>query len=222
MLLTFSGLDGAGKSTQICLLVDWFKNQGSKVDCLWARGGYTPGFESLKRILRLLIGKRLPAQGKSLSRQKKLEQSWVAKLWLTLAIIDLIFFWGGYLRFQRLRGHVVICDRYLEDTKLAFKQNFPQVNFENMLLWRLMKMITPTPDVSILLWVPVEKSVERSLFKNEPFPDDLQTLEWRLSSYLDEKQFPSNEFKKIECSDDVEVVNKKITLEVQYFLGNKT
>lgn len=221
MLLTFSGLDGAGKSTQICLLVDWFKNHGSKVDCLWARGGYTPGFESLKHILRLLIGKALPTQGKSVSRQKKLERPWIAKLWLTIAIIDLIFFWGGYLRFQRLRGHVVICDRYLDDTKLDFKKNFPQINFETMFVWRLVKWITPTPDVSILLWVPVEKSVERSLFKNEPFPDDIQTLQWRLSSYLDENQFPSNQFKKIECSDDIEAVNKKITLELQSFLGNR-
>ncbi len=221
MLLTFSGLDGAGKSTQICLLVDWFKNHGSKVICLWARGGYTPGFESLKRILRLLIRKGLPAQGKSVSRQKKLEQPWVARLWLTLAIIDLIFLWGGYLRLQRLRGHVVICDRYLDDTKLDFKQNFPQINFESMFVWRLMKWIIPKPDISILLWVPVEKSVERSLFKNEPFPDDPKTLQWRLSSYLDENQFPSTKFKKIESSDDVKAVNKKITLEIQSFLGNK-
>ena len=221
MLLTFSGLDGAGKSTQICLLVDWFENNGNKVNCLWARGGYTPGFESLKRILRLVIGKNLPAPGKSVSRKKKLARPWVAKLWLTIAIVDLIFFWGGYLRFQQLRGHVVICDRYLDDTKLDFKQNFPHVKFESMFVWRLMELIAPKPDVSILLWVPVEKSIERSLSKSEPFPDDPHTLEWRLSSYLDENQFPSTKFKKIESSDDVKAVNKKITLEIQSFLGNK-
>ena len=97
MLLTFSGLDGAGKSTQIRLLVDWFENHGNKVDCFWARGGYTPGFEILKRLLRLLIGKGLPARGKSLYRKKKLEIPWVAKLWLIIAILDLIFFWCTYV-----------------------------------------------------------------------------------------------------------------------------
>ena len=54
MLLTFSGLDGAGKSTQINLLVDWFEKRGNKVSCLWARGGYTPGFEILKRFALFL------------------------------------------------------------------------------------------------------------------------------------------------------------------------
>jgi len=220
MLLTFSGLDGAGKSTQISLLVDWLENNGSKVVCLWARGGYTPGFERLKRIFRLLMKQSLPAPGKSVSRKKKLAQPWVAKIWLTFAIVDLIFFWGVYLRFQKLRGHVVICDRYLDDTKLDFKQNFPHVKFESMFVWRLMKLIAPKPDISILLWVSVKKSIERSLLKSEPFPDDPDTLKWRLSSYLDENKFPPSKFKKIECSNDIKTVNKKITLEVKSLLGN--
>ena len=218
MFLTFSGLDGAGKSTQINLLVNWFEQHGNKVNCLWARGGYTPGFEILKRFLRLLLGKGLPAPGNSTSRKKKLARRWVAKLWLTIAISDLIFFWGVYLRLQRLKGHIVICDRYLGDTRLDFKQNFPHVKFESMFIWHLMNWLIPKPDMSVLLWVSVKKSVERSLLKSEPFPDNPRVLEWRLSSYLDENQFPSSEFKKFECSDSIESVNKKIILEVQSFL----
>ena len=218
MLLTFSGLDGAGKSTQINLLVGWFEERGNKVSCLWARGGYTPGFEILKRILRLILGKNLPAPGNSIYRKKKLARQWVAKLWLTIAILDLIFFWGLYLRFQRLKGYVVICDRYLDDTKLDFKQNFPHVKFENMFVWHLMQWLIPKPDMSVLLWVPVKKSVERSLLKNEPFPDSPQVLEWRLSSYLDDSQFPSSQFKKIECKENIKIVNKTIIRQVECFL----
>ena len=218
MFLSFSGLDGAGKSTQIGLLVDWFEKHGKRVNCLWARGGYTPGFELLKRLLRILLGKGLPAPGNSISRKKKLAQSWVAKLWLTIAILDLIFFWGVYLRLQRMKGYVIICDRYLDDTRLDFQQNFPHVKFENMFLWNLMNRLVPEPDMSILLWVSVKKSVERSLFKDEPFPDDSQILAWRLSSYLDENQFPSGKYTKIECSDNIETVNKKVVREVLSFL----
>ena len=221
MLLIFSGLDGAGKSTQINLLVDWFEKRGNKVSCLWARGGYTPGFEILKRFLRLLLGKGLPTPGKSISRKKKLARWSVAKLSLPIAILDLIFFWGVYLRLQRLKSHIVICDRYLDDTRLDFKQNFPHVKLESMFIWHLMNWLIPKPDMSVLLWVSVKKSVERSLLKNEPFPDSPQVLKWRLSFYLDENEFPSRQFKKIECEDNIEIVNKNIIREVEFFLESK-
>ena len=221
MLLTFGGLDGAGKSTHINLLVDWLESHGCKVDRLWARGGYTPGFELIKRFLRNLLGKRLPAPGKTVSREKKLARLWVAKLWLTIAIIDLILFWGVFLRFQRFKGHIIVCDRYLDDTRLDFKQNFPHVDFEEMFIWQLLEWMIPRPDVSFLLWVSVNESIERGLLKNEPFPDDSKTLEWRLSSYMDQKQFSSNKYLKIECSDDLGIINKKITQEVQTFLDGK-
>ncbi len=218
MILAISGLDGAGKSTQIELLDCWFEKHGKRVKCLWARGGYTPGFDMLKRFLRLLFGRALPTPGNSKYREKKLARRWIAKIWLTIAILDLILFWGVYLRLQRLKGYVVICDRYLYDTRLDFKQNFPHVKLEDMLIWHVMSWLVPKPDLSFLLWVPVDISVERSLYKKEPFPDDRQVLKWRLAAYLDETQFPSSDFEKIECGGNIQSVSKRILRKVQFFL----
>jgi len=211
MLLVFSGTDGAGKSTQINLLQKYHFADQQRVICIWARGGYTPGFEAIKKLVRIMLGRRLPPSGNNSSRAQSLSRPHIARLWLSIAIIDLFFYWGIYLRFQRLLGRVVICDRYIDDTRLDFKRNFTNIIFEKSLLWKMLEWTVPKPDASFLLWVPVEVSIKRSLEKNEPFPDDEDTLRWRLQSYMDESLFPSNRYVRIDCQQDVETISSQIT-----------
>ena len=59
-LIVFSGVDGAGKSTQIELLEIELGEQGRSFVRCWARGGYTPLFTFCKRLLRRASGTRLP------------------------------------------------------------------------------------------------------------------------------------------------------------------
>lgn len=214
MLITFSGLDGAGKSTQIQRLEQWCERNNKKVVCLWARGGYTPGFEWLKKMLRLFLGRRLPPPGTSAVRLEKLARPRVARIWLGLAMVDLMLYWGIYLRYQRLRGRAVICDRYLDDTRLDFRRNFPAILFERSVLWRLLTWITPRPDASFLLWVQVAESLRRSREKGEPFPDDEPTLAWRLAAYMDETLFPDSRYMRLDCSLSVDTVAAKIVARV--------
>lgn len=194
-LIIFSGTDGSGKTTQINLLSDAISTErGFKVSYMWARGGYTPGFEFLKKIIRFLGGSKVPANGKSEQRDKVFSNDFIKYLWLNIAILDLIFFWALYLRINLLLSKVVICDRYISDTKLDFQLNFPNVDFENYLLWRVLKFVSPVPKVYFFLWVPVEISLKRSLEKNEPFPDNEEIYHARLNNYFSplffEKQSP--------------------------------
>ena len=55
MIITVSGLDGAGKSTQTDKLIQRLEQEGFKTRYVWARGGYTPGFEMFKRSLRFIF-----------------------------------------------------------------------------------------------------------------------------------------------------------------------
>jgi len=187
-IVVFSGMDGAGKSTQIELLRSHLSANDKEPVVLWSRGGYTPGMNWLKSLLRSLLRKgpsksALPAAGPSQARTQAFTRPLVRKVWLSLAIIDLLLLYGVWLRWKKLRGQVVICDRFLDDTALDFELNFPTETVPQWLLWRMLEKFTPTPNAAFLLTIPVKESKRRSIEKQEPFPDSEETLEKRLSEY---------------------------------------
>ncbi|MCP4357182.1 MAG: hypothetical protein GY796_04075 [Chloroflexi bacterium] len=184
MLIVFSGLDGAGKSTQIELVLADLRTQGINPVYLWVRGGYTPLFNAAKSVLRRLSGGRIvPPSGQSATRTKAMRQSWKRRLWLWLAMLDLIVVFGVQIRWWRWQGRPIICDRYIWDTLIDFRLNFSQEAVERWWLWRVLLQVTPIPDVAFLLLIPVEESVRRSQLKNEPFPDAPDVLAVRLVQY---------------------------------------
>lgn len=214
MLIVFSGTDGAGKSTQIEKLSNKLTLDGKQTVYLWSRGGYTPLISYFKKIVRKLLGNKLPKAGQSKNRDVMLEKKSVSSIWLFLAIVDLILLYGIYVRFLRVTGKVVICDRYVQDTYLDFKNNFPNGFNSESLLWKFLKFLAPEPNVSYLLFVPVKVSQERSLLKNEPFPDSEETLVFRLKNYLDENIFPSTKYIKIDCQKPIDEIHQEIIKEL--------
>lgn len=189
MIIVFSGVDGAGKSTQIERLERALVAAGRRPRRLWSRGGYTPLFNGLKSLLRRTSrGTAVPAAGPSAERTARLQRPWVRRLWLTLAILDLIWLYGVRLRWWRRRGQTVLCDRYLADTALDFKLNFPDEEVARWPLWRALARLTPQPDAAFLLLLPVEESLRRSREKNEPFPDSPAVLSSRLAVYQEQAE----------------------------------
>ena len=209
-IIVFSGTDGSGKSSQIELLKRFFENQGCKVQVIWARGGYTPLFSFLKKILRILLAKKIPKAGENHSRSKMLKKKSISSTWLTIAILDLFLFYGVYVRVLSFLNFIVICDRYIEDTEIDFNRNFPGIFNSESLLWKLLIWSLPTPRQSFLLYVPVDVSLIRSKMKGEPFPDTPETLAFRLKAYLDESIFPSDKYHKIDCQKPIESINSEI------------
>src|SRR4051812_20419538 len=76
-LVTFSGLDGAGKSTQIELVAASMRSSGYTVVRLWSRGGYTPIFESLKKAVRALSRSSIPKSGSVAKREQTFSRPFV-------------------------------------------------------------------------------------------------------------------------------------------------
>jgi dTMP kinase len=209
-MIAFSGLDGAGKSTQISLLRDFYRTEKIKTQMFWSRGGYTPGMERFKVLLRRLNNSAIPKErGLSSKRDESFSNGFIRKTWLTLAILDLIYYYAIYIRLVEFFGTVVICDRYLIDTSLDFKRNFPQENVNRWLIWRVLMRVSSIPKKHFILTISVKESKYRSTLKDEPFPDSEETLKFRLAEYL--KYGCNNKFVvEINCEKPIEIIHKQI------------
>lgn len=182
-LFAFSGLDGCGKSTQMEGLTNALKSEGLSPVRLWSRGGYTEGMLLLKRAARRAAGSRLPAPGPSKKREQALAKPWVAKVWLTLSMLDLIRLYGIRVRLWQWQGRPVICDRYLWDTLVDFAMAHPHIPVESNLLWRILVRTAPNPDRAFFLELDPETAEARALAKGDPFPEPLDARTRREALY---------------------------------------
>lgn len=197
MIIVFSGTDGAGKSTQIAMLNERLQATGRRTRVLWARGGYTPVMLAMKSVVLILLGRRGDTKGfdkdgsaKYVKRRAAMiRRPLVARVWLAAAIIDLILLYGIYVRLLSFADTAVICDRYIGDTRIDFEWNFADRFRPHGLLWRLLVLVAPKPAIHFVLAVPVAVSKERSRLKNEPFPDDEETLTFRYAKYHELAEF---------------------------------
>ena len=215
-VIIFSGLDCSGKSTQINFLERKFSRKNQKFFVFWSRGGYTPGFQKLKDILRFIIRKKLPKPGNSEKRDKAFSNPFIRKVWITFAILDLIFFYSLYLRFKYFFNYNIICDRYLMDTNIDFYLAYPTDKTDQWFLWRLLKFTAIKPNFHFVSTVPVSESIIRSKSKFEPFPDAPEILEKRLHLYNKELVIDKNLI-HIDGMKDVNEIKKDIYSKVGIF-----
>ena len=114
MIITFSGCDGSGKSTQIDLLHCHLHQSNKSVKKIWSRGGYTPGFALFKKLFLWALGKRgsdkKTIHQKNISyferRKSLLRYKFVSRIWLFFAILDLILFYLHKESYEVLSAHL--------------------------------------------------------------------------------------------------------------------
>lgn len=186
MLIEFSGLDCAGKSTQIGLLQDYLESKGYDVKVVWSRGGYTPGITWLKSLVRRDGNKKPEEQTEEERMAKVNREPKGGNLLLWLSIVDLILYWGFVFWKWSTANNVLLCDRYFGDTYIDFKIKYPNSHFDKWVVWKVLSKVYRKADRSFVLTVTPEESMRRSSLKFEPFPETEEKRKIRLGMYLGE------------------------------------
>jgi thymidylate kinase len=213
MFVTFSGIDCCGKSTQIALLEQWLRARARRPLVLWVRPGYTPGFQALKNAARRLLGKAAPPAGESAQRRAFMGSPLRRRLWLTVALFDLALLCALRLRWHKLTGRAVICDRYLDDAELDFAMNFPEDDVPRRLGWRLLRRLARRPDHAFLLHIPFEESLRRARTKQEPFGEDDDRRRRRYQLY--QHRQAEGAWQVVEAMRSIEEIHHELVRRVQ-------
>ncbi len=150
MLVSFSGIDGAGKSTQIENLQRHLSAQGLQVQRLafWDDVAVLRRFREFSRSAVLKGDAGIGSPDKPVNRRDKNVQTWYMNAF-RFFLYSLDAAWLGVVVRRAIRSHAdaVIFDRYLYD-ELA---NLPLHSRLTRSYVRLLLKLAPRPDVAYLL-----------------------------------------------------------------------
>ena len=173
MLITFSGIDGSGKTSYAVALCKTFEICEIKTRYIWARVGSTRISQLASKVYKKLF-KRYKCDLKSKSpisqyndfirRENIFKKKWVSTLWHTMNILDLCVFYNFKVRKALFSGKVVICDRYIPD--IIADMYAHTANEKPNLMLKLLSILLPTPHISILLRIHPEIALERLKVKD--------------------------------------------------------
>lgn len=166
VLVCFTGIDGAGKTTLAKKLAGSLKREGIKAEYVYAR--YIPWL--LKPFM--LLGERLFLRGldpfadyAAYSRTKKRatrQRSFLSFAYQVLLMADYLLQILVKVGLPTLRGRNVICDRYVYDTlinDLAIDFSYSRQRLDTALDWWM--RVLPKPCLVVLVDVPEEVAYHR-------------------------------------------------------------
>jgi thymidylate kinase len=198
-VITLSGIDGSGKSSQADALRATLEQLGFGVETVWARITINPSLGVIAAPVKRLLGAptaprrvepstteavgRPPgfgAERTDQARALRLRYPVVNHVWLlVVALVNALTQWRAVTP-HVLRGKVVVCDRYTLDSAAHLRYKYgPEERFR----WqsRVVKWISPRPLRSFLLDVPGDVAHAR---KPEKYTAD--QLEVMASLYREE------------------------------------
>ena len=170
MIVSFSGIDGSGKTVHIRSLIDAFAIAEVRASGYWSRFG-SSARENGSGGPR--TGSAGPRAGNAASteasdtaaslerRRRRLRNPAIRFCWLAFNLAVLVHRYNWRVRLKRMLGGVVICDRYIYDAVVEIGASLPDDPKLSRLAGRLLTGLCPRPDVAWLLDVPADVSVRR-------------------------------------------------------------
>jgi thymidylate kinase len=166
MLVTVSGVDKSGKTTQVEALQMAFETCHLRVQHVWARGGSAMW---LSRLTHLLKGSRratrdatwVTTEERVWQRQKRFASAGMRWGWSWLTALELLLDYACQVTWPLLRGRVVLCDRYTFDALADWSAYFEEPA-DGRLATRVLRWLSPRPAIAFWLDVPPEMARTRS------------------------------------------------------------
>lgn len=193
-MISFSGIDCGGKSTQIEKIEDYYKNKTKKrIKVIHSRVGYTPMLEFFKTLIRK--DKKATKEEQELYREQIHANSKKRRMLLWLSIFDMAIYYGIYFRFVEMFGITIMADRYFYDSYIDLRMKYGEIDYESWKVWALCEKIYLKPKYSIIYVIPAEVSMYRSELKDEPWPEPIEVRKQRISEYM--KEIDNNRWEKV-------------------------
>jgi dTMP kinase len=176
MLVTLSGVDGAGKSAHAAALSRALSTCGVTHKVVWSRPGCSPLYRAIAR----LRGRSAGAEDESASANRPAPGGKASRLlWSLLNVIDLAFLYNWSVRRRLLVGNVVVCDRYTADAEVELASRLQRGDRMARRVVVGLSRVSPAPRVAYLLDLPAEDAATRSADR-----EDAGALESQRQSYL--------------------------------------
>lgn len=208
MIISLSGIDCAGKSTQLDRLEVALTERGHRVQRVWFRPGYSPVMDGLRARLRRARPGSLPSASAPAARAQAFSRAGVQEAWVVMAVLDTLINLAGHVRWLSLKGVTVLCDRYIEDAMVDLSLRFPSVVTSEGALRRALVSACPTPDMAFLLMLSREEVARRAAIKAEPFEDAPEVRRARYEAY--ETLAQRGRFNVIDAEAPVEQVTRAL------------
>ena len=183
-MISFSGIDCAGKSTQIEKIANYLREKNVRCTVIHSRGGYTPLLESLKSLIR--SDKHESFEGQTKYRASVHANPQKRKMLLWFSILDLGLYYGIWFRIVELFGTTILADRYFWDSYIDFEMKYPEIEFTKWNVWKIARAIYMKPRKALIFTIPTELSMYRSTLKHEPWPEPSEIRQDRIERYLRE------------------------------------
>jgi len=197
LFITFEGADGSGKSTQLKMAAEFFRNKGFEVVSTRDPGG-TPLGQKIREIL-------LHHDGKVAS---------YCELFLYLA--DRAQHIDEKIIPALEEGKVVLCDRYV-DSSLAYQGYARGIDTEEILMLNNIVAKSLMPDLTFVFDVSIEVAEQRVGETKDRLESEAKEFHQKVRfGFLDlAKKFP-NRIKVIDANQEIE----KVHSDVIKILGN--
>ena len=206
-LISFSGIDGSGKSTLVNALSTALTHAEIRHRVAWVRGGNSALLQSANRVFRRLLGGRMQHVVARRSPEGGQEQVIVSSLfrwlWPWIVATEQTFLFLLRVRLPMAFRRVIILDRSLYDTLVDLQIRCDDPSIASRLPIAVLAWLAPKPAVAWFLQVDPEVAHRR---KKDDFSPE--TLSRRASCYADVAK--QQGLRTVRTDDDVRTTVREV------------